>query len=128
MAHDPSLTPFEVRAKLVGSADRKPGLRLTTARGRLNAAAALTYEDATPPQTRIRKFKRIGPRKVRFRLGANEIVRRFECRIDGGPYEKCRALFKSGALSKGSHAFRARAVDAFGNADPTPAFRRFVIR
>lgn len=128
MAHDPSLTPFEARAKLVGSADRRPSFRRTIAGGRLNAAAALTYEDAQPPETSVVAFKRVGKRGARIRLGADELVRRYECRLDEAPFAKCPKNLKLGPLAMGAHVFAARAVDAFGNTDPTPAVRRFRIR
>ena len=128
-AHKPALSPFEIRATLVGSADRRPAFRkTTTARGRLNAAAALTYTDTQAPRTRVREVVRVGKRRALIKLAANEIVSRFECRLDDGPFERCGNSFKTGALSKGTHVFRARAVDAFGNVDPTPALKRVRIR
>jgi hypothetical protein len=45
----------------------------------------------------------------------------FECRLDGGSFAACSSPQSYSALAQGSHTFDVRAVDAAGNADPTPA-------
>lgn len=52
---------------------------------------------------------------------------RFECSIDGKAFAPCSSPASSGALGDGRHTFAARAIDAAGNIDPTPASRGFEI-
>jgi hypothetical protein len=51
----------------------------------------------------------------------------FECRIDGGTWAYCSSPKSYSGLSNGSHVFDARATDAAGNVDPTPASRNWTI-
>ena len=50
---------------------------------------------------------------------------RFECSLDQAAYEPCAATTTVRVLAPGAHTFAARAVDAAGNADGTPAARRW---
>jgi hypothetical protein len=43
------------------------------------------------------------------------------CRLDGGPWSPCGSPHTHSGLSLGAHRFEVTAVDAAGNADPTPA-------
>jgi 6-phosphogluconolactonase (cycloisomerase 2 family) len=53
-------------------------------------------------------------------------VDHFECRLDAGSWATCPNSGKSySSLADGSHTFSARAVDAVGNTDATPAIRSF---
>jgi hypothetical protein len=83
--------------------------------------------DRTPPQTRIVS----GParagfeRLAEFRFTSTEAQSRFQCKVDkrrwrgcSSPYER-RVGAARGAGRK--HVFKVRAIDRFGNADPTPA-------
>lgn len=80
-------------------------------------------DDRLAPQTRITA----GPRRVRrgraavFVLAASEEGARFECRLDGAPFAACAKRSAVRGLRAGRHSFEARAIDAAGNADPTPA-------
>jgi hypothetical protein len=47
----------------------------------------------------------------------------FECRLDGGAWSTCGPT-EQRSLAVGEHEFAARAVDAAGNADPTPVVQR----
>ena len=47
----------------------------------------------------------------------------FRCKVDGAAYAPCTSPFTTAALSQGAHTFFVQAVDAFGNADQTPATR-----
>ena len=69
-------------------------------------------------------IERLGKR--RFLLGARQgDARRFHCRIDSGPWERCKRRLRLRGLGAGVHVLRARAVDRAGNRDRTPAKLRF---
>lgn len=51
----------------------------------------------------------------------------FECKLDDGEWEPCSSPNEYTGLPDGEHVFRVRAVDAAGNANPSPAERRFTI-
>lgn len=77
--------------------------------------------DSKAPRTTI---ERLGKR--RFLLGARQgDARRFHCRIDSGPWERCKHRLRLRGLGAGVHVLRARAVDRAGNRDRTPAKLRF---
>jgi hypothetical protein len=63
---------------------------------------------------------------VRFRFRSSERGSTFECRLDERRWAACdspRRLLVDG----GDHVFRMRAIDPAGNADPTPARRRWSV-
>jgi hypothetical protein len=62
-----------------------------------------------------------------FVFDSSDAGSRFECRFDRRPYRACASpyLRKVGA---GIHAFRVRAVDPLGLADPTPAIFRWRVK
>ncbi|RKG86455.1 DUF11 domain-containing protein [Corallococcus sp. CA049B] len=45
----------------------------------------------------------------------------YECSVDDGEFNSCDSPFTLDTLSEGEHTLAVRAVDAAGNADPTPA-------
>ena len=51
----------------------------------------------------------------------------FECRLDGGAWAACSAPVSLTGLADGPHTFEVRAVDAVGNADPTPAAQDWTV-
>ena len=82
--------------------------------------------DATAPETRI-DFGPTGPTAdttPTFGISASE-PGSFECRVDGAAFSGCSSPFTTGLLADGSHAVEARAIDAAGNVDATPAARTF---
>jgi hypothetical protein len=85
--------------------------------------------DTTPPQTTIRKGPKAKTRAttVRFRFVSSEEKSHFECKLDRKRFKKCKSPKKYKGLRPGKHVFKVRAVDAAGNADPTPAKRKFRI-
>ena len=105
---------LEVRAVDAFGADETPAKRTFTV-------------DTVAPNTVIAS----GPKKVTssnragFVLRAGEDGSRFECRLDGGDWFRCTSPWTTDALADGDHRFEARAIDAAGNADPTPALWAF---
>ena len=78
--------------------------------------------DRTVPQTRIVSGPaRVGyERKARFRFASSEAQSSFKCKLDRKRWKKCRSPYKL-KVKPGKHLFKVRAIDRFGNADPTPA-------
>jgi hypothetical protein len=52
---------------------------------------------------------------------------RFECRVDGGAFASCSPEFTTLPLAEGTHTLEARAIDAAGNVDPSPASYTWLI-
>ncbi|MDA0182239.1 Ig-like domain-containing protein [Solirubrobacter phytolaccae] len=79
--------------------------------------------DTTPPDTTILT----GPpsaaaqSSATFTLSASEPGAAFECRLDNAAWTSCTAAPTVTAVATGDHRFEARAADALGNVDPTPA-------
>jgi hypothetical protein len=68
-------------------------------------------------------------RSASFEFSADEDVDRFECSLDGGPFEECSSPRNiAGPLSFGEHAFAVRAVDLAGNRGDAETFRWAVER
>lgn len=78
---------------------------------------ALTH---TPPAVSARQ-------RVRFAFSSSE-PGSFECSLDGAAYSSCVSPRRYRHVDRGHHTFRARAVDAGGNADPSPAAYEFRTR
>lgn len=51
----------------------------------------------------------------------------FRCRLDAAPAEPCASPYAPPALEPGRHTLEVAAVDAAGNADPTPAVHRWTV-
>jgi hypothetical protein len=83
-------------------------------------------EDRTPPKTTIRWHRIGGGQGATFVLRSNEPGTSFRCRLDGRRL-KCRPKMSFRKLSPGRHTFEVSAIDAAGNADPTPAVTHFRI-
>jgi hypothetical protein len=86
--------------------------------------------DTTAPETTVVS----GPRAVThipvrsFGFTASEAGARFECHFDALPFAPCISPLVSQPLADGPHTFAVRAIDATGNADPTPATIAFAVR
>jgi hypothetical protein len=85
---------LRVRGVFGNTVDRFPAIRTWTV-------------DTTAPDTTFADFK----------IGANEPVAGFRCRVDGADVA-CSAMLPS---TPGTHTFEAVAIDHAGNVDPTPA-------
>jgi large repetitive protein len=78
--------------------------------------------DRQPPNTRILR----GPPRVtfkplaKFRFASSEGQSSFQCKLDKRRWRGCANPFKR-TVKPGRHVFRVRAIDRFGNVDPTPA-------
>jgi glucose/arabinose dehydrogenase len=85
--------------------------------------------DTDPPQTTV-KLKPRNDRRSRVvaKLSSDEPGSTFECRLDKRDWKDCDAKRKLKGLDSGRHRFRARATDAAGNEDESPAKRKFKTR
>jgi hypothetical protein len=63
----------------------------------------------------------LAARSLTVTLSAEGPLAGYECSLDGEPFRRCGRLLTLRGLSDGPHVFRARAIDAEGNPDPTPA-------
>jgi parallel beta-helix repeat protein len=85
-----------------------------------------TYEwtvvDQTAPDTEIEfgPDDPTGSQIAAFGL-TSEAGATFECSLDGAAFAACESPVRYEGVGLGEHQLRARAVDAAGNADPTPA-------
>jgi hypothetical protein len=95
---------------------------------RTSAPAAFTI-DTTAPDTFISSGPRSRTRDATptVGFGSADPGARFECRFDAAPFAPCAGSATPARLHDGGHSFEARAIDVVGNADQTPAPRRFVV-
>jgi Ca2+-binding RTX toxin-like protein len=66
-------------------------------------------------------------RRVVFRFASSEAGSLFRCKLDRRPYRPCTSP-RAYTVALGRHAVRIFAIDAAGNADPTPALFHFRVR
>jgi hypothetical protein len=62
-----------------------------------------------------------------FSFSASEASSVFECRLDTEAFEPCVSARGYAGVAEGPHTFEVRAIDSFGNADPTPASRSWTV-
>jgi len=94
-------------------------------------AGELYTVDRTPPETTITA----GPVGVTAATAATLVfagsdaagITGYECRLDGGSFASCSSPVTLTGLAHGAHSFEVRAIDAFGNVDPTPARQDWTI-
>jgi hypothetical protein len=81
------------------------------------------------PDTRIaRRHVRRRRGFASFWLASSDEGSSFQCKLDGAPFAPCGQAVRVKKLKAGRHQFQARALDAFGSTDPTPAVFSFKIR
>jgi hypothetical protein len=78
---------------------------------------------ASPPETTITAFpgNPSNSSSAGFSFLSSKPGSSFHCKLDGGGFASCASSWDYTGLSKGSHTLKVRAVDVFGNIDPTPA-------
>jgi hypothetical protein len=84
-------------------------------------------DQAAPGTTIVRRDVRPGKRRAAFVFRSSEPAGKFLCKLDARKVASCASPKAYFGLASGSHVFKVRAVDAAGNADPTPAVARFSI-
>jgi hypothetical protein len=84
--------------------------------------------DATPPDTTITLYppNPSGDTSASFAFTGSDNATpaaslSFECKLDAGAFTTCASPQQFSGLSRSVHTFQVRALDAAGNADPTPA-------
>jgi len=107
---------FEVRAvDPSGNADATP--------------AAWDWFQQRPPETAIldgpAEGAVVASTSARFRLGPDDAS--FSCKLDDGGWSPCSATPEFAELSEGLHTLQARAGNTFGEQDPTPAQRSWIV-
>jgi hypothetical protein len=82
-------------------------------------------EDSTPPETEIDSAPpaQSNDPTADFTFSATGGAERFECRVDAAAWDGCDSPHSTAALPDGERSFEVRAIDAAGNADPSPASR-----
>jgi hypothetical protein len=90
--------------------------------GNLSAQVAHSWAiDTTAPETTVVSAPKSGTAtSATFAFSASE-GGTFECRLDGAPFVLCGSPKRYTGLSKATHRFEVRAIDAAGNADLTPS-------
>jgi Domain of unknown function (DUF1929) len=62
-----------------------------------------------------------------FHFHATEQGSALRCKLDGGASAPCASPWPLSGLAAGSHTFEVTAIDAGGNADPTPATHTWIV-
>ena len=94
--------------------------RLRHARGRSTRPPADTTITSAPPAD-------TNATGASFSFLASDAGPTFECKLDAGSFGACGSPKTYASLAEGSHTFSVRAVDAAGNADPTPATHTWTV-
>jgi plastocyanin len=108
---------FEVRATdAAGNADTSPASRGWA----IDTAAPETSIDSGPSGT-------VDLDSASFEFSSSETGARFTCSLDETSLSDCTSPKSFTELAAGPHTFAVQAIDAVGNADPTPASRSWTI-
>jgi Ca2+-binding RTX toxin-like protein len=93
------------------------------------AADCELVDNGVPPDTTITS----GPSptsnvdSATFTFSSTKNPATFQCRLDAGSWSACSSPKTYTGLAKGSHTFRVKATDQFGNADATEATQTWTI-
>ncbi|MGC1165817.1 MAG: hypothetical protein WA862_06905, partial [Solirubrobacterales bacterium] len=124
----PGSHAFSVRASdAAGNVDATPATRTWTVEA--VAPPPPPPADTTPPETSITA----GPAasttatSASFSLSASEPGSSLACKLDGASWGSCGSPKTYSGLSIGAHGFSARATDAAGNVDATPASQSWTV-
>ena len=113
-------------------ADRHRLHRPTTTAGSstTSGSSPAPSPDTTAPQTTITKHpkKKTFSHKAKFIFKSSEPGSTFKCKLDKKKWKSCTSPKKYKNLKVGKHKFRVYAIDAAGNADPTPAVWKWKIK
>ena len=110
---------------LTGLADGAHTLKVRATYGGLSDASPASIAwtvDTTAPDTTIAAT--IRKSSATFDLGGGD---RYECRVDGGEFGACADPVSFSGFAVGPHTLEARAIDAAGNVDPTPAVHNWTV-
>lgn len=118
----------QVRSALLGGAERLvPWKGLTGTGGRLDVAAAMGR--LVPPDTGFVSAPEVSGQSVSLRIAQVGSVPsvRFQCRLDAGTFRSCNPNGVLRGVRPGRHVLWTRAVDPYGNVDPTPVSASFTV-
>jgi hypothetical protein len=107
------------------ASDACPTQAASTANG-----CAATPGDNESPQTTIDKGpkKTTSSSKATIKFSSNEPGSTFECKLDKKPFKPCTSPARFKNLKPGRHKVSVRAIDTAGNADQTPAVKRWKVK
>lgn len=86
--------------------------------------------DTTPPDTQAGKFKKKVKKgkSAKFEFFSNDPTATFTCALDKKAAKACSSPYTLKRVKKGKHTLTITAVDAAGNADPTPVVDKFKVK
>jgi PKD repeat protein len=95
----------------------------------VSATVEVEVLDVVAPQTTIAAGPSgtVATDRATFRLASSETGSTLACRLDGAAWKACGAAPAFRGLRDGPHRLEVRATDASGNADATPATRRWTV-
>jgi hypothetical protein len=113
---------FSVKATdTAGNTDASPATRSWTVQSTADTIAPDTTISSGPPGSTTST-------SASFVFAATESGSTFECKLDSGSWGSCVSPKAYSGLAVGSHTFAARATDAAGNTDATPATQSWTVK
>lgn len=104
-------------------------VRATDGAGNTGTATRLVKLAATAPETSLDGPEgSIKQRSITYAVSSSRARSHFECKVDEGAWAACEANYPTPPLPPGHHTIQARAIDAGGNVDATPAGREVDVR
>lgn len=106
--------------------------RATDRAGNVDPSPAVHEFTVTKPAPPAPKTTISGPSRTKdptptFKLASDQAKVTFQCSVDGGAWRACGTNFTTSKLKLGAHTVRARATNAGGKTDPSPASKQFTI-